>query len=228
MAISRGSGSGGRRSPGSPPIAPLLLGLLLVLPPSAFPALDPSAGRAQNLFPAAPGATPQYSVTFTESGLTNGSPWSVTILGRTWNTSQPSLVLVEINGTYAYSAYAAAERDPSYPARAYVNGSFEVRGAPVEVLLPWSMLVEFPPAGNGSAAAPSASFGLGLSAGPVLLGVAVVLLVVVLIAVVARRPGGAPLPPLEPPRAPRPPHAASGADPPPAELDSADPLRHML
>ncbi|MCI4336056.1 MAG: YncE family protein [Thermoplasmata archaeon] len=44
-----------------------------------------------------------YAVTFTESGLPGGTSWSVTVLGTSHSTSQPSLALDLANGSYAYT-----------------------------------------------------------------------------------------------------------------------------
>jgi YVTN family beta-propeller protein len=44
-----------------------------------------------------------YGVTFQESGLAAGTPWSVTLGGTTKRSSNASLMFLETNGTYAYT-----------------------------------------------------------------------------------------------------------------------------
>ena len=51
-----------------------------------------------------PGPTPdQYSVTFSEAGLTKGTTWSVTLAGSTRSSSGSPVQFTEGNGSYAFS-----------------------------------------------------------------------------------------------------------------------------
>ena len=51
-----------------------------------------------------PGPAPgQYSVTFSEAGLTKGTPWSVTLAGSTRSSSSSTVQFTEGNGSYAFS-----------------------------------------------------------------------------------------------------------------------------
>ncbi len=47
--------------------------------------------------------SPMYSVTFTESDLAYGTPWSVTLNGTLRNSANASIAFTELNGTYNYS-----------------------------------------------------------------------------------------------------------------------------
>ena len=66
-----------------------------------------------------------YPVTFTESGLANGTLWSVLINSTDEATTAPTLTLYLTNGTYPFSAFAVdyAAQPP--------NGTVVVDGAPV-------------------------------------------------------------------------------------------------
>jgi YVTN family beta-propeller protein len=70
-----------------------------------------------------------YPVRVDETGLPNGTAWSVTVNGTRENGTGPSLTVLERNGTYAYSIGAvegySAVGDPASPVT--------VRGAPVVV-----------------------------------------------------------------------------------------------
>ena len=52
-------------------------------------------------FTAAPPGT--YSVTFAETGLASGTPWSVTLNGATQSSSTASIVFTEPNGSYTFA-----------------------------------------------------------------------------------------------------------------------------
>lgn len=49
---------------------------------------------------------PTYSVAFKESGLPTGTNWSVLLNGTTEFSAEPSMTVLEPNGTYAYTAVA--------------------------------------------------------------------------------------------------------------------------
>jgi hypothetical protein len=71
-----------------------------------------------------PGRAPTYAVTFTESGLTAGTSWSVTLNGSSNSSSSDTIGFAEVNGSYAFqvgsvSGYTAS---PS-------SGTLTVNGA---------------------------------------------------------------------------------------------------
>jgi hypothetical protein len=143
-------------------------------------------------------------------------------LGHTWSTSNASLLLLEANGSYTFSAFAPVAHDPAYPDSGYDNDSFVVAGHAVFVEL-WGA----PPAavaGSASTRTLGSISPTGFLAG----GLAVVLLVGIVVAVLVRRRGPAPLPSrtAAEARTPHPPVGAAGA--PASETESPDPLRHML
>lgn len=114
-------------------VAALLVGSLLAAPTStAHPATEGAAG----LLAWGPDARATYLVTFREEGLPSGTDWSLVVRAAgnaTWGptnaTSSASTLLSEPNGTYLYSAWRTGTAGP------YDNGSFEVQGAPVTVIL---------------------------------------------------------------------------------------------
>src|SRR5256712_712365 len=75
-----------------------------------------------------------FLVTFTESGLPYGSPWSVTLDGLVNRSTTPTITFSEPNGTHAYAVGRvtgyAAYYDPS-PS----SGSVVVNGAPPSVVI---------------------------------------------------------------------------------------------
>ncbi|EQD64248.1 thermopsin precursor related protein, partial [mine drainage metagenome] len=78
-----------------------------------------------------------YAVTFTESGLSSGTPWSVTLNGTTNRSATGTIGFSEPSGTYAYSVGAVAGFQR--PA----NGSVTVAAAAVAVAL---VFAPIPPA----------------------------------------------------------------------------------
>src|SRR2546426_6494162 len=78
-----------------------------------------------------------FLVTFTESGLPYGSPWSVTLDGLVNRSTTPTITFSEPNGTHAYAVGRvtgyAAYYDPS-PS----SGSVVVNGAPPSVVIPFT------------------------------------------------------------------------------------------
>ncbi|MCI4373092.1 MAG: hypothetical protein L3K02_05560, partial [Thermoplasmata archaeon] len=81
----------------------------------------------------APVASPGVNVTFTETGLPSGTPWSVSLGGATHHSSGSSLPFVEINGTYAYQVGAVSGWSPSPQ-----NGSLTVNGVPLTIPIQWT------------------------------------------------------------------------------------------
>ena len=49
-----------------------------------------------------------YAVTFTESGLASGAPWSVTLAGNLHSSTTNTIAFTEANGTYAYTVGGVA------------------------------------------------------------------------------------------------------------------------
>lgn len=74
------------------------------------------------------GSEPTYTVTFAESGLPNGSIWSVTLAGSTTSSTNPTIAFDKSNGTFAFqvstpAGYTAAPALGSMT----VNGSARLR-----------------------------------------------------------------------------------------------------
>jgi hypothetical protein len=79
-----------------------------------------------------------YGVSFCESGLPAGTPWSVTLGSTTTTSSNEIISFTEPNGTLSYQLGAVPGwRTP------VVSGSVTVRGGPAEVQVPWAA-VAFP------------------------------------------------------------------------------------
>ena len=74
-----------------------------------------------------------YAVTFEETGLPSGTPWSVTFDGTLHTTQGTTLRVMAANGTGAYRIQGV----PGYALSAY-TGSVTVSGAPVNVPLTWT------------------------------------------------------------------------------------------
>ncbi len=79
-----------------------------------------------------------YSVTFLESGLPNGTDWSVTIGNLTGASDLASVVLAEGNGTFNYTVAPVAQ----YLANR-TTGSVTVAGAPVTVEIGFTGIVRY-------------------------------------------------------------------------------------
>ena len=75
-----------------------------------------------------------YSVWFTESGLPNGTLWSVTLGGATQSSTTPIISFQEPNGSYTYRLASSL---PEYGAP---GGSFVVTGSPVFVYVTFTKL----------------------------------------------------------------------------------------
>jgi len=83
------------------------------------------------------GSEPTYTVTFAESGLPNGSIWSVTLAGSTTSSTNPTIAFDKSNGTFAFqvstpAGYTAAPALGSMT----VNGSALDEAIAMEVLPP--------------------------------------------------------------------------------------------
>lgn len=75
-----------------------------------------------------------YAVQFTESGLPNGTLWSVTLGGATQSSTTPIINFQEPNGSYTYRLASSL---PEYGAP---GGSFVVTGSPVFVYVTFTKL----------------------------------------------------------------------------------------
>lgn len=196
-----------------------LLALLL-----ATDLAGPGVGHASARVVPCPSSTPAagnattYLVNVTVIGLPAGTPWSLNILQQSWNTTAPTILLREPNGTYSYTASSV-----DFPGNRFSNGSFVVAGQPVNVVLRWT-----PPSNAGSpngTATSSATATLGGSLFVVIVFVLVIGIVVAL-AVIAR---GSPTTFRQ--AADQTPLGAPGADrgsEPRAPDSPDDPLGHML
>ncbi|HUI38555.1 MAG TPA: hypothetical protein VLY85_02880, partial [Thermoplasmata archaeon] len=97
-----------------------------------------------------------YSVTFTETGLSSGTGWSVTLAGTMVSSTGSSVAFVEPNGSYSYSVASAIGWHPGTP-----TGSVTVNGAPASVAVSWSQAaytVTFTEVGLPSASSWSVTF----------------------------------------------------------------------
>ncbi len=90
------------------------------------------ANEAQGTISIVPIPRP-YEVTFTESGLAAGAPWSVVLNGRTAWTTKPRIAFLEPNGTYGYEV-APRSGYTATPA----TGNASVSGAAVAVTVVFS------------------------------------------------------------------------------------------
>jgi hypothetical protein len=76
---------------------------------------------------------PTYSVTFTETGLTTGTNWSVTLSGSTLSSTTATIVFSEANGTYAFTATSSNGYTAHPP-----SGNVAVNGAPASQTIVFS------------------------------------------------------------------------------------------
>ena len=76
-----------------------------------------------------------YAVTFTESGLASGAPWSVTLAGNLHSSTTNTIAFTEANGTYAYTV-GGVSGYTSNPA----SGSVRVAGAAQSVPIAFTAL----------------------------------------------------------------------------------------
>jgi len=177
--------------------------------PHVLVALPPSVS--------APGVT-TYAVTFSQHALPAGAVWNVTVLGQTWSSAQPTLVVPEPNGSYAYTAASSAT-----PGNWSASGTFEVAGGPQSV--PIDLTV--PGAPSAGAAASPAGPGFGGLAVLATVGALVLVVVAAVLAVAGRRRATERVSPPLPARRP-----GEAAEAPPGTVATADgtpdPLGHML
>jgi len=76
----------------------------------------------------------KYSVTFTESGLSSGTSWSVTLNGLTETSTNRTLTFNEPNGTYSYVISGIS----GYRANTY-SGTINVNGNSVSNSISWTI-----------------------------------------------------------------------------------------
>ncbi len=84
-----------------------------------------------------------YAVTFTESGLSSGTTWSVTAGATTESSTETTITFPEANGTYSYTVAAVTGYSAS-PS----SGSLTVAGAPA------ALTVSFTPVSTGLTVTP--------------------------------------------------------------------------
>jgi hypothetical protein len=95
------------------------------------------SGSAQSVPVAFTLAAGSYTVTFSESGLTSGTSWSVTLGGNTLSSTTSTIAFTETNGTYTYTVVPVTGYTAS-PA----SGSAMVSGADQTVPITFSKTVE--------------------------------------------------------------------------------------
>jgi DNA-binding beta-propeller fold protein YncE len=102
--------------------------------------VDVAGGPANVTITFSPAPPSTYAITFIQSGLPSGTPWSVKLGSSTENSSTPSIVFSELNGTYGYAVN---------PRTGYIAnpaaGSVIVVGAAQDVPVSFTAV---PPAGN--------------------------------------------------------------------------------
>lgn len=157
-----------------------------------------------------------YPVTFLSPERSNGTPWTITINGQSWESNGTSLTLQEPNGTYRFQSSFNASG-----ALRFYNGSFTVNGGPQTVQFPAA--ASSPPPAEASRSGTAGSVGLLAIAAVVVVAAIAVTIVGAVARSRVKSPAGAP------PAEPDPEHrrtieeeAAS-----PAGTDD-DPLGHML
>lgn len=81
---------------------------------------------------------PEYSVTFRESGLPQGTIWNVTLGNRTAGSSNSTITFLEENGTYSYKIPVVSGINSSA-----TGGSIVVSGDNVTIPVEFEVIVEF-------------------------------------------------------------------------------------
>jgi len=76
-----------------------------------------------------------YSVTFTESGLSSGTSWSVILNGLTETSTNGTIIFNEPNGTYSYIISGIS----GYRSNSY-SGTIDVNGNPVSNSVTWTSI----------------------------------------------------------------------------------------
>lgn len=102
---------------------------------------SPSSGMVNvtgTPYPVAITWTNGYWVNFTETGLPNGTAWSVVLNGITNASPSQTISFLELNGTYSYQIGAVSGWSPTLE-----NGTVRVEGSGVSVSVAWTT-VTFP------------------------------------------------------------------------------------
>jgi len=76
-----------------------------------------------------------YKITFTESGLSSGTNWYVTLNGITKSSLNNTIIFNESNGSYSYTIQGIS----GYRANTY-SGTINVNGNPVSVSINWTVI----------------------------------------------------------------------------------------
>lgn len=76
-----------------------------------------------------------YSVTFTETGLSSGTQWSVTLGGKTLASTHSYITFSELNGSYSY-AVAGKSGYRGSP----LSGNLTVNGANLDIAVTWKQI----------------------------------------------------------------------------------------
>jgi len=76
-----------------------------------------------------------YAITFTESGLSSGTSWSVKLNNITKTSTNGTIIFNEPNGTYSYIISGIS----GYRANTY-SGTINVNGNPVSVSINWTVI----------------------------------------------------------------------------------------
>ncbi|HUZ80277.1 MAG TPA: thermopsin family protease [Thermoplasmata archaeon] len=164
-----------------------------------------------------------YAVIFSETGLSQGTSWSVTLNGGTASSTSSVITFAEANGAYNYTVGAVSGFTASP-----VSGTVSVSGASV------SVSIAFTASGGGGTAGGSGFLGFSGSTGYIVVGglAAVVVVGVIAAALISRsraarnRRAAAPgVPPLGPPYSYGAPPGPGGAPPaaPPVSYAPAPP-----
>ncbi len=113
-----------------------------VLPPSGF-SVSPLSGKltvsgsnVSETLLFTPSMPKVYSIMFTESGLTSGTSWSISLNGTTLSSSNNTIEFTEPNGSYFYTIQTI----PGYRTTDY-SGSFKVNGNSVDEDIEWAMIL---------------------------------------------------------------------------------------
>jgi YVTN family beta-propeller protein len=137
-------------------------------------------------------STEKFAITFSETGLTSGTSWSVTLNGTLQASNDGTVVFQAPNGTEAYSVSAVTgfTVTPS-------GGSVTVAGQPVTVALTFKATTN-PSSGQNGSGSGSSSKVLGLPSAEGYLLIVLILVLLVIVAVVAMRWRKGKTPPTDP------------------------------
>ena len=86
----------------------------------------------------------KYPVTFTESGLPAGTPWSVSLGNQIMSSSNNTIIFSEYNGTYSYSIPSVNALYPA-PSSGYVTVAGKPLSLAINFLPPSTYVVSFIP-----------------------------------------------------------------------------------